>query len=144
MYILEIQEKTLFARLNDVFPECAVLIEHAPKLYPLRCLVDDGCHRNSNCMEKLARRVKHMFEVFEKAELLILYFKWPDRPDSIRCGVFWRDMREPYYRTINRSSWEIFKEKGTVYSWEMPQWLLLGAEPPKDDNKLVQLRTQSP
>jgi hypothetical protein len=143
VYLLEVNTKTIFARLKDIFPECEVLIEHQPQLYPLRCLVNH-CPKNANCMEKLVRRVKHVFEVFSEAQLLILYFKWPDRPASIRCGVFWRDLREPCYRTINRSSWEIFKEKGTIYSWEMPQWLLLGAQPPQDDNKLVQLRTTSP
>ena len=139
MFLLEIREKTLFARVKDIFPECEVLINGSPQLYPLRCLVDH-CPKNANCMEKLVHRVKYIFDTFEKAELLILYFAYPDRPGSIRCGVFWKDFRPPYYRTINRTSWELFKKNGTVYSWQLPDWLLLGhTKAPEESNQLVQL-----
>lgn len=139
MYVLDVNKKTIFARLKDVFPECEVLITSSPQLYPLRCLVD-ACPKNASCMGKLVHRIKYIFDTFTEAELLLLYFAYPDRPGSIRCGVFWKDFREPYVRTINRASWELFKKKGDAYVWEMPQSLFLTGK--ADDNKLVQLGTK--
>lgn len=136
MYILEVNNKTIFARLKDVYPECEVLINGSPQLYPLRCLADH-CPKNANCMEKLVHRVKFLFDTFPNAQLLVLYFAFPDRPGSIRCGIFWSDFSEPYFRTINRASWELFKKKGTVYEWEMPQSLFLTGR--AETNALVQL-----
>lgn len=140
MYLLEVNKKTIFARLKDVFPECEVLISDSPQLYPLRCL-KDSCHKNANCMERLVHRVKYVFDNFSDSKLLILYFAYPDRPGSIRYGVFWQDFREPYFGVMNRDSWELMKKHGIVYSWELPQSLFLTGR--ADDNQLVQLKTKT-
>lgn len=132
MYLLEVNTKTIFAKLKDVFPECEVLIQDAQQLYPLRCL-KDHCPRNANCMEKLAHRVKYIFDNFKEAQLLILYFAYRDRPGSTRAGLFWRDMREPRFITFNRASWEKMKEVGVIYEWTLPQSLFLG----QTDQKLI-------
>lgn len=125
MYILEVQGKTLFIKLKDLYPECEFLIEDQPQLYPLRCLVDH-CPRNANCMEKLAKRVKYIFDAFKDAQLLLLYFRYRDKPDSHRAGVFWRDMDiPPRFITFNRTAWDKCKELGTVYEWQLPSELFL-------------------
>lgn len=142
MYLLEVNKKTIFARVKDVFPECEVLITGSPQLHPFKCLVDNSCHKNANCMEKLVHRVKYIFDTFKDAQLLVLYYAYPDRPGSIRCGIFWRDFREPYHRTINRTSWELFKKRGTVYSWELPQSLFLTGKAVPDE-QIVQLGAKS-
>lgn len=126
MYLLEIRDKTIFAKLIDVYPECSFLIEDSPQLYPLKCLVD-YCPRNANCMEKLAHRVKWFFDTFPKAELLILYFAYRDRPGSTRAGLFWRNMQEPRFITLNRSSWNKLKGMGSIYEYTLPDSLLLGS-----------------
>ena len=124
MYLLEVQTKTIFAKMREVYPECEFLIKDAPQLFPLRCLVDH-CPRNANCMEKLAHRVKWFFDTFPKSELLILYFAYRDRPGSTQAGLFWRDMSEPRFITMNRSSWEKMKSVGTIYEYSLPDSLFL-------------------
>jgi len=133
MLILEVQRKTLFMKMVDLYPECQFLIEDEPQLYPLKCLVDQ-CHRNQNCMTTLAHRIKYIFDHFEEANLIVLYFKYRDAPKRQRAGVFWRDMREPRYIVMNPYAWEKLKSLGTIYEWTLPQDLFLK---PQD---LVQIR----
>jgi len=125
MYILKVNDKTLFAKLSEVYPECPFFIRDEPKLHPLICL-NSHCHRAQNCMEKLAKRVKALFDAFPSAQLLVLYFKYKDAPSRLRAGIFWKDMREPYFRVLNPSAWETFKRIGTIYEWELPLELSLG------------------
>ena len=74
--------QSIFMKLRDVFPECLFLIQDAAQLFPFRCLRDNGCHRNQNCMGKLLKRIQYIFETFEDSQLLFLYFSYPDRPGS--------------------------------------------------------------
>ena len=76
-------------------------------------------------MERLAKRVKFVFDKFPASQLLILYFKYHDRPNSLRGGVFWRDMKEPRVITMNPYSWEKIKKIGEVFELELPLELLL-------------------
>lgn len=122
--ILEIQEKTLFLKLKDLYPECEFLLEDLD-LHPLWCLAQDMCPRNNRCMEKLVKRLKYIFDQFAKAEMILLYFRYRDRPGSTRAGVFHRDFREPRLITFNRSSWDKFKQTGEIYSWNLPDNLFL-------------------
>lgn len=124
MYILEVNEKTLFTKFSNVYDECSFLINDLPKAYQLMCLKTD-CPRNANCMEKLAKRVKAIFDSFPNAQLLILYYKYRDSK-SLKAGVFWREMDEPKLITMNPGAWEKMKELGVIYEWEMPTDLLLG------------------
>lgn len=124
MYILEVQSKTLFIKLRDVYPECEFLIHDSSQLYPFKCLVDH-CPRNSMCMDKLVKRVKYIFDAFPDSKLLLLYFSYRDKPGSQRAGIFWREMSEPRYITMNRAGWEKLKEIGKVYEWELPDSLFL-------------------
>lgn len=124
MYVLEVNNKSLFIKMKEVYPECEFLIEDESKLFPFICLISD-CHRNANCMEKLANRVKYIFDQFESAELLVLYFRYRDFPKRHRAGVFWRDMREPRYIVMNPYSWERLKMRGIIYEWELPSSLFL-------------------
>lgn len=138
MLILEVNKSTLFAKLKDVFPECEFLIGDVQKLHPLICL-RDTCHRNANCMERLVRRVKYMFDTFKDAKLLLLYFSYRDRPGSQRAGIFWRDLREPRYITMNRTGWEKLKQIGVVYEWALPDHLFLGTK--ETSSQLLELKT---
>lgn len=76
-------------------------------------------------MDKLVKRVKYIFDAFPEAKLLLLYFAYRDKPGSQRAGVFWREMTEPRYITMNRGGWEKLKEIGNVYEWELPDSLFL-------------------
>ena len=124
MLILEVNKRTLFAKCLEVYPECTFLIMDQPQLHPLICL-KSSCPRNQRCMEKLARRVKAIFDAFPESQLLVLYFKYRDAPNQLRAGIFWKDMREPYFRVLNPGAWSTFKRIGIVYEWELPQELLL-------------------
>lgn len=125
------QTKTVFIPFRYIYPECLVLIEDEPKLYPLLCM-KDNCHRNSNCAEKLAHRVHYFFDKVEpKAELMIAYFKYQDRPGSIRAGVFTASMDEPRLITCNRSAFQKFQRESEVFQWVQPnEFLLIGGGSP--------------
>jgi hypothetical protein len=122
--VLEIQKKTLFLKLEAIYPECAFLLEDL-NLHPLWCLERDVCPRNSQCMEKLVKRLSCVFDEFAQAQLILLYFKYRDRPASTRAGVFFRDFREPRLITFNRTGWEKMKKAGVIYSWNLPDSLFL-------------------
>jgi hypothetical protein len=121
-YVLLVAGKrkgTMFARTEDVFPDCGVLIKDAPKLERFQCLID-SCHVGANCMERLARRVGPLFEAFPSADLLYLHH--PRRDDELRrrAVLFWRDFREPRVTTINKWAWERMKTYGRVYAYSPP------------------------
>ena len=82
VYGFAVHERTLFARLIDIYPECEVLIHDSPLLSQLLCF-EDICHRNQNCQEKLARRVLALHAALAKsfplASSLILYWRRRDR-----------------------------------------------------------------
>lgn len=135
MLILEVQHKTIFTKFNEVYKDCEILINGSPQLHPLFCL-KANCPKNANCMNKLAHRIKYIFDNFKLADLLVLYFKYPDRPNSIRAGIFWRDMREPRLITMNQSAWEKLKSMGIVYEFNIPDHLF---DKPTE-NKLISIR----
>jgi len=120
IYYFRFQTKTVFIKLQYLFPECFYLIQGKEQLYPLKCL-EGMCPANANCMEGLAKRVHYFFDnvVFD-AELIIAYFKYPDRPQSIRGGVFFRDMREPQIRILNPWAFRKFQREGDTYKWVPP------------------------
>ena len=103
---------------RDVYPECLQLIDKHDNLFPLLCFESD-CHVNQNCAEMIARRVHYLFEnVFTTAEMLILYYKYRDKPNSIRGGVFHRDMREPHLlNPMNPYAFRRFMRMGNTYQW---------------------------
>ena len=118
----------VFMKMKDVYPECEFLIRDAPQLFPFRCLKDDFCPRNANCMGKLQKRVQYVFDHFDDADLLLLYFRYDDMPGSHRAGVFSRDLEDqrfPRYVVFNRSMWERMKQIGIVYQWKLPDSLFL-------------------
>ncbi len=129
LLVLEVKgpsgQTSLFIKLEWVFPECSFLIKDADNLYPLFCLKNSYCPRNASCMDKLAKRVKYIFDHFPNSEVLYLYFRYRDLPNSQRAGVFWKDLREPTYITFNKTAWEKFKNIGTVYEWRLPDSLFL-------------------
>lgn len=130
-------DELLFLKLRDLYPECSFLIEDLDQMFPLRCIADDGCPRNQNCMEKLARRLQYVFDTFKDVKTILLYFRWRDRPGSHRAGVFWRDMREPRYITFNVFAWEKLKKIGQAYEWTIPDELFLQT---KVSDSLIQIR----
>lgn len=110
-------DKNVFIPLKSVYPECYPLIEGEPQLYPLLCL-QSMCHRSQNCAEILAKRVNYLFtNVVPEAKLIVLYFKYQDRPNSIRGGIFHKDMREPHVSVLNPHAFGKFKREGNVYQW---------------------------
>lgn len=127
-FVLEVvgrKQSVLFVKLRDLFPECEFLLRDAPQLFPFRCL-QDYCPRNQNCMEKLAKRTKYVFDTFKDVTLLLVYFSYPDMPGSHRAGVFWRDVEKtPKYIVFNRTTWERMKRIGTVYKWSLPSSVFL-------------------
>lgn len=127
-------EKTVFVPLKYVYPECMVLIEPYTQVSPLICLKSDQCPANVNCMETLAKRVNYFFtHVTPKAELLIAYFRYRDRPNSIRAGVFDRALDNPRVMTLNQSAFRKFQKEGLSFTWQPPdEFLFMGSS-----NKLI-------
>lgn len=121
------QRKNLFIPLRFVYGECFPLIADRPQLSPLQCL-QTTCPVNAGCMDILAKRVNYLFtQVVPAAELLIAYFKYPDRPNSVRAGIFYRDLREPRVMTLNKAAFKKFQNEGIAYTWIPPdEYLLMG------------------
>jgi hypothetical protein len=111
--------KTAFLPLKFVYPECTVLLEHVPQAYPLMCMKQPNCPANRNCGELIAKRVHYLFDkvVPTDVKLIIAYYKYRDRPESIRGVTFWRDMSEPDVKILNRSGFDKFLREGTKYQW---------------------------
>lgn len=136
MYFVVFSKKTAFFKLEDVLPECFVQRKDSPQLEPLICLLEDNaCHRNQNCMEKLVKRLHVIFEeILQEVDLILLYYRQRAEPDSIGCGIFWRNLQDFKVVTINRSAWQMIKNRGTVFQFEPgPCFFLSGsAEKPKE------------
>lgn len=121
IFYFRFQHKTTFIKLQYLFPECEYLIEGKDQLHPLKCL-QSSCPVNANCMEGLAKRVNYFFEnVAIGSELIIAYFKYPDRPNSIRAGVFYKDFDEPRVMTMNPWAFKKFQREGDAYKWVPPE-----------------------
>lgn len=122
--------KTTFIPLKSLYPECLLLIEDSPKLAPLTCLYD-SCHKNDRCMETLAHRIHFLFEkVVPETQLILAYFTYHDRPNSIRAGEFYRTFEEPRVLTLNRSAFLRIQKKSEVFSWVPPSDFFLKASKP--------------
>lgn len=122
------QEKTTFIPLKYLYPECMVLIENHPQMHPLKCFLEDGCPANANCGDIIVRRVNYLFqEIMPKSEMLIAYFKYRDRPNSIRGAVFNRNLDPPTIDILNPFAFRKFMKEGTLYQWlPSTEYLLLG------------------
>jgi hypothetical protein len=79
-------------------------------------------------MGVLARRVKYFFEnVTPEAGLIIAYYKWKDKPNLIRAGVFTISLQEPRQIICRRSVFRRFQKEGDKYRWDPPSdFYLLG------------------
>lgn len=125
-----VHEKTVFIPLRFVYPECAKLIATHDGMYPLKCLQEDGCSANMSCMDYLVPRVNYIFnEVCDSSvQMMVAYYKYPDRPNSIRAAIFHRDLREPSIMTLNPWGFRKFQREGKIFSWTpTSDYLNLGA-----------------
>ena len=132
-------EKSIFFKLQDIFPECFIHREKAPQAEPMCCVRDDSCPVNHNCMEILAKRIWVMFEeVLPHARMIILYYRKRNIPGIGGC-VFFRTMHEPRVITINPWGWNQVKRRGTIYEFTPgPSFFLTGkAEAPIPTTKKV-------
>ncbi len=113
-----VNDKTLFIPLRYIYPECEKLIAPHPKMYPVKCLTEDGCPANMSCMDYLAPRVNYVFDkVHPSAEMMIAYFRYPDRPQSIRGAIFYKDLQEPTVMILNPFGFRKLQKDATVYAW---------------------------
>lgn len=82
-------------------------------------------------MDVLAKRINYLFtHVIPDAKQIIAYFKYRDRPNSIRAGVFTRDMAEPTVMTLNQSAFKKFQRESLTFSWfPTDEFLLMAPEP---------------
>lgn len=112
------QRHSVFMPLRFIYPECITLIEKYDQLNPLYCLNNDYCPANQSCMDVLAKRINYLFtHVIPEGKQIIAYFKYRDRPDSIRAGIFTRDMQEPRVMTLNKSAFSKFQKEGISFTW---------------------------
>ena len=130
IYFVSLNQKTIFFKLQDIFPECYVNRDQSPNVEPMLCL-SGVCPTNRNCMETLAKRVFVLFkEVLPTAQLIILYYRKRNLP-GIGGSVFWRNMREPRNITINPWGWKSVKSRSKIFKFEPgPQFYLTGSAPP--------------
>lgn len=112
------QKHSVFMPLKYVYGECFTLIEKYDKVAPLHCLKADICPANVGCMDILAKRINYLFTyVVPEAQLLVAYFKYRDKPDSIRAGVFDRNLSEPKVMTLNQSAFKKFQRESLTFTW---------------------------
>jgi len=113
-----VNKRTIFIPFRYVYPECEKLIAPHPEMYPVKCLQEDGCPANMNCMDFLVPRVNYIFnEVCETAEMMIAYYKYRDRPNSIRGAVFHKDLRDPYVMILNPWGFSKLQRDAAVFAW---------------------------
>jgi hypothetical protein len=116
---------SLFAQLEDVYPECWPLIAEAPQLAPLSCLFK-SCRHMDACMNKLAHRVTATFDAFPKAVFLYLWFTYEDSP-SLRAVVFSRADEKGFPKVIVLNPWgwkSVVRDAvraGETYAWQLPK-----------------------
>jgi hypothetical protein len=149
MYFLVFSKKTVFFKLQDLFPECYFHREGAPRVEPLICLKEENvCHVGRNCMETLARRLHMLFgEVFKPeddkptVDLIVLYFRKRSDDDSIGAGVFWRDFTNLRIITVNKAGWNYVKLRGNIYQFNPSETFFLSgrAPPPVETEENVTL-----
>lgn len=117
VYYFTFKKVSAFIPLKAFYPECVTLIEGESQLSPMGCFNRD-CHRSANCPELLAKKSYYFFEEVDPAvEILFVYFKWHDKPGSIRAAVINRDLEEPKVITCNKTAFEKCKREGTVKSF---------------------------
>jgi hypothetical protein len=138
MYFLVFSKKTVFFKLQDLFPECSFYREGCPQVEPLVCLKEENvCHVGCNCMETLARRLHMLFgEVFKpedgepSVDLIVLYFRKTPDGDSLGAGVFWRDFTNLRIITVNRAGWNYVKLRGNVFQFNPSDTFFLSGKAP--------------
>ena len=140
IYFLQLSSKSSFWKVDDVFPECLLYREHAPRIDPLICIKENTCHVGHNCMEILVKRVHALFdEVVPKyVNLILLYFK-KRNTNGIGAGVFWRDFRTPRIITLNPGGWRTVKARGEVFRFTPGESFFLSGRtlPPELDSNTV-------
>jgi hypothetical protein len=122
------QGHSLFIPLRNLYPECMVLIEPHERLSPLQCF-KTHCHAMKGCPEVLARMVNYLFtHVCPSAQMIYAYFKYRDRPQSIRAGVFDRDLNEPKVIIVNPWGFRKYQKEGVAFEWHPPdEFLFMGS-----------------
>lgn len=112
------KEKTMFMPLRYIYGECWGLIEHHPQMFPLKCFVTDGCPVTANCGEIIVNRVNYLFEeVVPKVEIIVAYYKYRDRPKSIRGAIFNKNLDPPSISILNPYAFRKFIREGTAFQW---------------------------
>jgi hypothetical protein len=130
MYFLEVTGKSAFFKLQDIFPECFLYRDQSPRVEPLLCLKEDVCHVGKGCMDTLAKRIKVLFDLLPKADLILLYYKKRNVP-GMGAGVFWRDFSAPRVITLNLKAWERLKLRGSVYQLQPEDGFFLSGQAPQ-------------
>jgi len=89
-------------------------------------------------MDVLAKRLNYLFTfVAPDVKLIITYFKYRDRPDSIRAGVFDRDLNNPKVIVANQANFKRFQKEGVAFTLYPPDdyWLM------KTSNQLLPVKS---
>jgi hypothetical protein len=112
------QDKTMFIPLRQVYPECWYHIKDHPQMYPLKCFTTDSCPVGSNCGEVLVKRIHYLFEeIVPKVEIIIAYYKYYDKPTSIRGAIFNKNLDPPKLSILNPYAFRKFLKESIVFQW---------------------------
>jgi hypothetical protein len=112
------QKKTMFIPLRYVYGECFHLIKDHPQMYPLKCFAEDGCPVVANCGEIIVHKINYLFqEVVPKVEIIVAYYKYPDRPGSVRGAIFNRNLDSPNITLLNNYALTKFLREGIAFNW---------------------------
>jgi hypothetical protein len=136
MYFVVFSRKTAFFKLQDLLPECFLYREDSPQLEPLICLQEENsCHVGRNCMETLVKRLHTVFEeILQHVDLILLYYKKRNMPDSIGAGLFWSNLEDLNVVTINRTAWNLIKNRGEVFQFQPgTDFFLTGSTAPPEE-----------
>lgn len=118
----------MFIPLRFVFPECWYHIKDQPQLYPLKCFASDSCPVGANCGEVLVKRVNYLFEeVVPKVELIVAYYKYRDKPNSIRGAFFNKNLDPPKLSVLNPFALRKFLKGSITFQWfPKDEYLFMG------------------
>lgn len=134
------QQHSLFIPLKVFHPEAYYITERHNEEHPLACFTHPSVV-NAVLVEPLARKLNYVFEELwpkltpklPKERKIYLYYKYPNKPNSIQSGVFSFPLEDPKVIIMNPFSFKKFSKEGVIYEWEPPtDFLLLGS-----DNKVL-------